>query len=84
MDESVEKRIEYLHMLLGLVAGVVSGLSGENGLVLGALIGYMGFFISRSLFSLSPEEFNTNTWLSKGAMPFLMIWLPVWIFVYNL
>jgi hypothetical protein len=84
MDEQVEKKIGYLHMAIGLLAGIASGLSGKNGLLFGLLIGYVGFFLSKALFSLDREEFTPNIWLSKGAVSFLMVWLPVWIFVYNL
>jgi hypothetical protein len=84
MDEAVERRIEYFHMLLGLAAGIVSGRFGNSGGLIGLVIGYSGFFLSRAIFGLSQDEFPMNKWVSKGAMPFLMFWLPVWIFVYNL
>lgn len=84
MDEKVEMKIGYVHMLLGLVAGIISGVSRENGVLLGLIIAYVGYFLSRALFSLGKEEFPPNAWFSKGLMSFLMVWLPVWIFVYNL
>lgn len=84
MDEDLERRIEYFHMALGLAAGIVSGFFGRNGGLIGLFIGYTGFFLSKAAFKLSKDEFPMNTWVSKGAMPFLMFWLPVWIFVYNL
>jgi hypothetical protein len=84
MDEHVERKIEYLHMLLGLIAGVISGGLGREGGIIGLFIGYSGFFLSRAVFKLDKEEFPMNTWVSKGALPFLMFWIPVWIFVFNL
>jgi hypothetical protein len=84
MDEDLERKIEYLHMALGLVAGVLSGNLKVNGGFIGLVIGYSGFFITKGVFSLSKEDFPVNQWVSKGAMPFLMFWLPVWIFVFNL
>jgi len=84
MDEDSERRIEYFHMLLGLIAGVVSGRLGTSGGLVGLTIGYSGFFLSRIIFKVGQEELPMNKWVSKGAMPFLMFWLPTWIFVYNL
>ena len=83
MDEDLERRIEYFHMLLGFASGVASGIVAGGGLI-GLLIGYSGFFLTRLLFRLGKEDFALNAWVSKGAMPFLMFWLPTWIFVYNL
>ena len=84
MDEDSERRIEYFHMLLGLVAGIASGLIGASGGLVGLVIGYSGFFLTRIIFKLSQDDLPMNKWVSKGAMPFLMFWLPTWIFVYNL
>ncbi|GBE17830.1 hypothetical protein BMS3Abin16_00418 [archaeon BMS3Abin16] len=84
MDEDSERRIEYFHMLLGLVAGIASGLIGASGGLVGLVIGYSGFFLTRIIFKLSQDDLSMNKWVSKGAMPFLMFWLPTWIFVYNL
>lgn len=83
MDEEVERRIEYFHMFLGLTAGLVSGRQGNSGGLIGIVVAYSGFFLSRIIFKLSKDEFPMNKWISKGAMPFLMFWLPTWIFVYN-
>ncbi len=84
MDENTEKKIDRFHMLLGLVAGFVSGFTGPNGGFFGIIILYSGFFLTRIIFSLERTEFTLNIWLSKGVVSFLMIWLPVWIFLFNL
>jgi hypothetical protein len=84
MEEEVERRVEYFHMLLGFAAGIVSGRFGTSGGLIGLAIGYSGFFLAKAIFRLSRDEFPLNTWVSKGAMPFLMFWLPSWIFVFNL
>jgi hypothetical protein len=84
MDEEVERRIEYLHMALGLIAGVISGVVTNNGFIYGLMVGYSGFFIIRLFFNVEKEDNLIHLWLSKGAIPFLMFWLPVWIFVFNL
>ncbi len=84
MDETIERKVEYFHMLLGFLAGIASGRSGVNGGLVGLLIGYSGFFLAKAIFKLSREEFPMNTWISKGGMPFLMFWIPTWIFVHNI
>lgn len=84
MDDDIQRRIDFFHMFLGLVAGIVSGSLGKNGGLIGLIIGYSGFFLTRTLFSLSREEYTLNTWVSKAAMSFFMSWIPVWIFVFNL
>jgi hypothetical protein len=84
MDEDMERKVEYFHMFLGVVAGVLSGQIGMEGGFFGLIIGYSGFFLSKAIFKLGRDEFPLNKWLSKGGMPFLMFWLPIWIFVFNL
>jgi len=82
MDEEDERKVEYLHMTLGFLAGVASGLASESGTLLGIAIAYLGFLLSKSVFKL--DDLTFNQWISKGAFPFLMFWLPMWIFIYNL
>jgi hypothetical protein len=84
MEDDTARQIEYFHMGLGLLAGTLSGVLGRNGAIIGTIIGYSGFFLTRIIFKFEKDAFPMNTWLSKGAMPFLMFWLPVWIFVFNI
>jgi len=84
MDEDLEKRIDYLHMVLGAVAGYVSGALVVNGGLIGLLIGYSGYFITKAALPVIKEEYTLNKWVSKGFMSFIMIWLPMWIFFYNI
>ena len=84
MDEEVESKIGYLHMALGLTAGFVSANVSRNAGSIGLVIAYSGFFISKMIFRLSREEYPVNKWLTKGGVPFLMFWLPTWIFLHNI
>lgn len=83
MDEEIARKTEFLHMGLGLFAGILSGLTPSNSGILGLAVGYSGYYVSKALFNLSKEEYPINSWFSKGALPFLMFWIPTWIFIYN-
>jgi len=84
MEEKQEFNIAYLHMMLGALAGVASASSKNIGFSAGLLIGYSGYLFTLLIFRPKREEFNFNTWLAKGFGNFLVTWLPVWIFLYNI
>jgi len=83
MEEKREYDIAYMHMILGALAGVASATSKNIGFSIGLLFAYSGYFLVLILFKPKREDFNFNTWLAKGLGNFLITWLPIWIFLYN-
>lgn len=91
MDKEVERKISLLHTVYGIVMGVVFGLYVKGGsftfitvLVLALVLSYPMLFICRRIFNLSQEEFMIKDWLKKGYYFFLVTWMVVWVFLYNL
>jgi hypothetical protein len=91
IEKEVERQIAYLHAAYGLVAGVVLGLYYNSTaipflsvLIWGFIISYPAMIISKSIFKLSAEDFDTKAWITKGFLYFFPMWIVVWVFVYNL
>lgn len=91
MDKKVERKIALLHSAAGAAAGVmfglylnVDGLTILSVLMLGIIAAYPLKPLCVKLFKLSEGEFLLKEWIYKGYLLFFMVWVVVWIFVYNL
>ncbi len=91
MDKEVERKISLLHAVYGIVMGVIFGLYVKGGsftfitvLVLGGVLSFPLIFVCRKVFNLPEEEFMIKDWLKKGYYFFLITWIVVWIFLYNI
>jgi hypothetical protein len=91
IEKELERRISYIHAAYGLVAGVLFGIyyGGEvipfvSVLIWGIMLSYPVMLITKSVFKLSNEDYNIKSWLGKGFLYFLPMWLVVWVFVHNL
>jgi hypothetical protein len=91
MDKETERRIALLHALVGVVVGAWMGLSTRiegltifSAIMMGVVISSPLFLLTRKLFSLTPEEFQFKDWFTKGFFNFLLPWIVVWVFTFNL
>lgn len=91
MDIELERNIALLHAFAGVALGVVFGLYLNTPeltilsvLLLGFIISYPLKILSMKVFNLSREEFLLKDWLKKGYIIFVMVWILVWVFIYNL
>ncbi|NOZ76923.1 MAG: hypothetical protein GXO65_04455 [Euryarchaeota archaeon] len=91
MDQETERRVALFHAFVGAVVGAWMGFNYHQAgftfvtvILLGLVISYPLMFVSRKLFSLSPEEFQVKEWLAKGFFNFFMTWLVAWVFAFNL
>lgn len=90
MDREIERKIGIIHMAYGFLLGLIFGLYVHGTLtflsllVLGFVISFPLYHLTRKLFNLSHEEFQLKDWIKKGYYPFLITWVVVWVFVYNL
>ncbi len=83
MDKETERKVGFLHMFLGAIAGVASAFS-ENGLLVAIVFAWLAKILSRGLFKIPPNEMTPKVWLGKGLYLFFVVWLLLWVFAYNL
>ena len=89
MEHEIERRISLIHTLVGAIMGVASPylftgtLTFVSVIIVGFLIAYPFFYITRKIFNLSEKEFTLKDWAVKGYLYFFAAWILVWILVYN-
>ncbi len=91
IEKEVERQIAYLHTAYGLIVGIILGLYYNSTaipflsvLIWGFVISYPAMVISKIVFKLSAEDFNIKAWITKGFLYFFLVWIMVWVFVYNI
>lgn len=83
LDKETERKVGFLHMFLGAIAGVASAFS-ESGLLVAVVFAWVARILSIGLFKIPPDEFTPKVWIGKGLYLFFVVWLLLWVFVYNL
>ena len=91
IEKDVERQIAFLHAAYGLVFGIIFGLYYKSValpflsvLIWGLAISYPVMIITKRMFKLSTADFSLKTWIIKGFLYFLSVWMVAWVFVYNL
>lgn len=84
MEERTEFNIVYLHIILGAIAGMVSGSLSSIAFSAGLMIGYSGYILSLIIFRKERAQLTFSKWLGKGFSYFLITWLTIWIMLYNI
>ena len=83
MEITLDEKIYYGHILLGVVMGTVCGILGS-----GPAVGLIGIFPLFAFWfgtkkALKLEKDN-KWWLSNGIWPYVMFWLFIWALVFYL
>ncbi len=97
MDITLEQKSTAVHGAFGVILGVASGILSKdpyqlaNTQILLLTVGvlFILYFITQKLFKLreistEKQKYDKKWYLSNGVYPYLIFWLVVWIFVYNL
>jgi hypothetical protein len=89
MEYRVERKISLMHALAGAIFGLASPflftrtLTFVSVIILGFLLAYPFYLITRRVFNLPQKEFTLKDWLGKGYLYFLAAWILVWTILYN-
>lgn len=83
MEITLDEKIYYAHIVLGIVMGAVCGYLGSGAAVsllgLGTLVVFW-FGLKKAL----KLEKDNKWWLGNGIWPYVMFWLFVWALVFYL
>jgi hypothetical protein len=89
MEREIERKVSLIHALVGAVVGVASPflftrtLTFVSVIIVGFLLAYPLYILTRKIFNISEKEFTLKDWLVKGYLYFFAAWILVWTIAYN-
>ncbi|NOZ59580.1 MAG: hypothetical protein GXO66_08425 [Euryarchaeota archaeon] len=89
MEYRVERKISLIHAAAGTLLGLVSPfvipgtLTLVSVIIVGFLLAYPLYILTKKSFNLSEKEFTLKDWLGKGYLYFFAAWILVWTLFYN-
>ncbi|HIK00386.1 TPA: hypothetical protein H1016_02485 [archaeon] len=97
MDITLEQKSTAVHVVIGIVIGLVSGFMTKdpyqigNGGILLFMLGILAlvYFVSQRIFNLRGQEttdkkYGAKWYLSNGVYPYAIFWLLAWLIIYNI
>jgi len=85
MELTLEDKSFVLHSTTGAAMGLVSTLLPKEAAGMLAIMLMYGIWAAfRHVMKLDPKTHGTKWWLGNGLYPYLIIWLFVWVFAYNI
>lgn len=90
----IESKITFLFAAFGVIAGAMAGYvsalqqSGWLGLLIAIIIFFIPYKVTPRILKIHPAEFPGGKWtygyaIKKGFSSFFIMWLTLWILVYN-
>ncbi len=81
---TIEQKIVFVYSVIGLVCGFVSSIFTSSNMSYALLVPLGIYAVATALLLKMTKEHKTSTVVSNSLVTFLLVWMLVWVFLYNL
>jgi len=81
---TIEQKIVFIYMIIGIVCGLVSSYFTATNLSYALMLPVAIYAVATVPLLRMAREHKTSMVISNSLVTFLLVWILVWVFLYNI